>query len=351
MPRVNQHHIARRLNISQITVSRALRGGAVSEETRRRVLEACAEMGYHVNHTAQSLVSGRTRNIIYAVESFTDLSGDITHAQLIGAGELALGQGYKISIDLVDRVPELAASGFMDGALVAVHSPEKHAAFMDWARRTEFPIVLVDWPVDEPGIANAHIDNHQAAMEVTRHLLDLGHRDLIFFGLVNTVICQTRWQGVQDAVLAVPGASVRVFPIDRWVKRPEEVLAWQAQFAALKPLPTAIIASSDSCATGLLFMLTEMGIRVPADVSLAGFDNARWTMCLNPPLTTVDLQGSQVGKMAMQALLRLLAGSRRHSLRTVSAQLIVRASTAVCCLHQTDSPNAPAVAQIKPLNA
>lgn len=328
MSRVNQAHIARHLGISQATVSRALHGGSVSEEIRQRVADACEELGYHLHHTAHSLASGRTGNVIYAIQAFSDLSGEMTHRHLIAAGELALAKGYKVSIDTAARVPSLAASQFMDGALIAIHSPAAFPELMQWINTTDFPVVLVDVPVDGPGIANVRVDDFQAAWDLTSYLLSLGHRHLGFFGLVeDSAICMMRYEGFSAAAEQLGGVRTQVVPIERWVGRPESVSAMHDSLSSVD-MPTAFVASSDACAAGLVNVLEELGLQVPKDVSVTGFDNSRWSGGLRPPLTTMDLQSHMVGQVAMQTLLRLLQGGRRRTIRRIRAELVVRGSCA-----------------------
>lgn len=328
MTRINQQHVAKLLNISQATVSRAIHGGAVSEETRRIVFRACEQLGYKVHYTAQSLASGRTSNLVYAIEAFKDLSGEVTHNQLIGAGDRALAEGYKLSMGLIDDVPELAACGFMDGALVAIHTPAKHPEFMEWVRHTDFPVVLVDAPVEEPGIANVRIDHWQAGYELTRYVLSLGHKSVAFFGLVaGSKICTDRYQGFLSALQQEASAVGSMVEIEHWIGRPEDVLNLRYLVARLDPLPTAIIASSDACAMGLIDLLRTLGYSVPDDISVAGFGNSRWSGVMSP-LSTIDLQGVAVGKAAMDTLLRLLDGGRRRATRKVPGILVARTSCA-----------------------
>ncbi|HET7559701.1 MAG TPA: LacI family DNA-binding transcriptional regulator [Limnochordia bacterium] len=329
MPRIDQRHIARTLNLSQATVSRALHGGPIAEATRQRVLAECERLGYQVHYTAQSLASGRTQNIVYAVEAFSDLAGENTHNQLIGAGESAFAAGYKLCVDLIGRTPELAAAGFMDGALIALHAPHRHEKTLAWLRETDFPVVLVDAPVEEPRIANVRIDDERAGFELTGHVLGQGHRDVVFFGLLEqSKSCAARWRGFRRAIAVRDDACGRVVPIDRWVIRPESVLEYAAAVSALKPFPTAFVAASDACAAGLIQLLAKLGLRVPTDVSVVGFGNSRWSAALTPGLTTVDLAGFQVGQSALEALLRLISGNRRRLVRNLPGELVVRTSCA-----------------------
>ncbi|HLU59454.1 MAG TPA: LacI family DNA-binding transcriptional regulator [Pseudonocardia sp.] len=322
--------VAEAAGVSIATVSRALHGlPRVSEETRRRVLAAAAELRYVASPSAASLASGQT-NAIGVVAPFVNrwYFAVIVHSaeeRLRKAGyDLLL---YSLGTNAHERRRAFAGTLLrkrVDGVLVlGLHpTPEEVAALS----AVGGPVAIVGAEV--PGWASVRIDDEAAARCAVRHLLDLGHRRIGFIGgddELHTAMPADRRLGYR-AELAAAGLPTRPeleavggFTVTGGHDAAERLLA-------LPERPTALFAASDEMAMGALQAARRSGLRVPEDVSVIGIDDHEMAHLME--LTTVAQPVVAQGTLAAEMILAALTEPERPPPAvTVPTELVVRGST------------------------
>ncbi|TDC02308.1 LacI family DNA-binding transcriptional regulator [Nonomuraea longispora] len=317
--------VARTAGVSAQTVSRTLRDSPnVNPETRKRVLAAVEQLGYRFNNAARVLSSGRSHTIGLVLLQ----SGGYYSRSAVTAGvEAAAGEeGYAVSIATIARLDtglmerslsKLADQG-VDGIVIAVPLISVTQKMEDITR--DIPTVTLDGS----RTASARvlgIDQKEAGRIATRHLLDLGHRQVWHVsGPDEWIEARQRRQGWQECLAA---AGVEAPPPLEGDWSPDSGYR-QGQVLAMIPDVTAVFAASDEMAFGVIRALREGGRSVPADVSIVSVDDIELAAYCAPPLTTVRQDFYRSGAAAVALLLRQADAGET----LVTASLSVRASTA-----------------------
>jgi LacI family transcriptional regulator, galactose operon repressor len=302
--------VAREAGVSVATVSRVFNDkGPVREETRERVLAAATELLYVPHLGARSLITSRTNTIGVLLP---DLHGEFFSELIRGIDLTARGHGFHVLLssshsdrDEVTAVVR-ALNGRVDGLLLM--SPEQDPVAMLGPLPGAVPVVLLNSPAVDSGLDVLGVDNFGGARELTRYLLAQGHRRIaLIAGPEHNHDASERRRG-WAAALADAGRP----------PAPELVLAGDfseasgftagQRLAALAPRPTAVFAANDAMAVGCLAALRAAGLRVPEDVSLAGFDDIPIARYLSPPLTSVRVEIAELGAGALERLVAILRG-------------------------------------------
>ncbi len=302
--------ICRATGFSTATVSRVLNDSPlVTEATKQKVRAALDELGYRPNHAARSLKLNRTGMIAVV---FPDFDNGFFTDVLRGVDEMAsefdvhlltaFTHGPHDEQDLITRmVRERRADALI---LMNLTFPE---AFLRALLRWKMPIVLIDRPLKKSPMVSVGIDNRSGAAAMTRHLIGLGHRDIVFVtGPAGTYDAEERLAAfrktMKAAGLAVPADSI--WPGDfteaGGARRMAEHLRRNA------PLPDAIFAANDAMAVGVLRTLREAGRQVPGDVAVVGFDGSDCARHLD--LTTIQAPMRAMGREAARQALDLIQG-------------------------------------------
>jgi len=216
--------------------------------------------------------------------------------------------------------------GMADGLLLVL--PRNPEAYLESLRQRRFPYVLVDHQgIDETGPA-VGATNFQGAYDATQHLLSLGHRRIGFItGQMEMGCARDRLAGYRAALLATG-----IPPDPQWVRegdffQPDGFAGAQALLALPQP-PSAIFASNDVSAFGVMEAVRDAGKRLPDDMSIVGFDDIPQAAQVNPTLTTVRQPLEQMGRTAARMLLEIIGNEARPTARVeLPTELIVRAST------------------------
>lgn len=201
------------------------------------------------------------------------------------------------------------------------------AGALDALRGAGLPLVMLDSdPADTGVAARVNLDIADGMRQVAGHLLALGHRRFVHLAsAVDSWTFAARGRALHDALRAVPGTSVRT------VKAPLDVhagrLAAERTLAAPGPRPTALVCDDDILAAGACKAARRLGLRVPEDLSVTGFDDLALATAVEPELTTVQLPAEQVGERGMAALLAVL-DDRPAEPGSLPVQLVARGSSA-----------------------
>ena len=342
MARVTLKTVAERVGVSPMTVSNAFsRPDQLSAALREKILATAAELGYAgPDPAARGLARGATGTvgILFHGTPRQALSDEFSAlflavmAEELGRGGLALTLLPNAGTAEVVPVRDVA----MDGAII--YSCSTSESSFGWLRKRRLPLVLVD----EPGggeldaYSSVNVDDRAGARAAAAHLVALGHRRIAVLtaGPADPApgdwfVPQQRLRGWLD-VLGPAGIDPVVRHLDR---EPDEVRLAAARELLVAPgRPTAVLCFSDSFAADVLRAAADLGLGVPGDLSVVGFDDAPLALRLSPPLTTVKQDVDAKGSLAAAELLKAVRRRRaaepervRHHL--LPTELAVRGST------------------------
>ena len=331
---VTIHDIARKLNISASTVSRALNNHPrISVETIRKVKNAARKFNYQPNVLASSLRTGKGRSIGLIVPKinrffFADTISGIESVITPAGFNLIICQSNEQYSREVENVKTLISSR-VAGIIISISGETRDAGHLKMIIENDIPLVQFDRACE--GIRSSKVlnTNEAGAFEATTHLIQRGYRKIACFaGSLVLNIYQERLEGYRKAL-----KSAGMKFDDEMVI--ESDLTYQFGIEATRELmenkhPDAIFSSGDFAALGALSRLKKMKIRVPRDVGVVGFANELVTDYSDPPLTSVNQFGYMMGNQAARRLLDEMSQDRQtRSFKTimVPTQLVVRKSS------------------------
>ncbi len=325
------HEVAARAGVSHQTVSRVINDSPrVAEQTRGRVLKAVAELDYRPNKAARNLVSKQS-TLIGVITFATHFYGPARI--LTSIDQAARKFGYRILLaSLSDPSPQLVDLAARDliahgveGIIVNVPIELDPVRIQPSFRGVPAMVMDAD---GKNRVATAALDNEAGSRLATRHLTQLGHSKIACISGLLAWRCgrlrQRAWQRTLQAMRLAPGPVVEG--------------DWSSEggyHAARKLLEigsdnfSAIVVGNDQMALGVLRALHEAGIRVPAQVSLVGFDNIPEAAFFDPPLTTIDHDFDAVARYSLEYLIQIIrdpAIPREH--KSLAPKLVCRQSTA-----------------------
>jgi DNA-binding LacI/PurR family transcriptional regulator len=326
--------IAERAGVSVMTVSKALRDARdIAPETKARLQRLAQQMGYVPDAMARSLRNRSTRLFGLVISATTN---PIFARLVMGLEERAHEMGYELilahSLNQPEReevcIRRLLARRVEGLFISPVYRLEPSAPIYVELEARRFPTVLLGHAAPFcRNFVSIETDDVTASQQLTRHLLELGHRRIAFFcGPTASPWAVERFEGYRRA-LREAGLEVDdrlVFSAGSTI---EDGAAAAAQFAAEKTGATAIQAVNDLVAIGAADTLLRQGLRIPDDLSITGFGNILTAEYFRVPLTTVRQPKLRLGTAAMDAMVQLLAGNRPET-RRLNAEIILRQSTA-----------------------
>lgn len=332
-PRITQKEVAKKAGVAQATVSLVLNGGRdkVSVTTAERIEAAIADLGYQPNRFAQALRTQRTHVIACVVP---DLANPFYPSLVVAVQRVARAAGFEvITIDTEGQlanerqVVAAAQQGRFDGIVgVFFNLGVKELTPLG---KAGVPVVRIEASHKAGGplpIDDLFIDNEAAARALTQHLLDLGHRSVAMIAAPGGPQ-QVRLKGYLAAMAPLNAEPLVLeaarFTVDGGRDAADRLLAGG------RPV-SAIIAANDLLAIGVMQSLIAHGLKIPDDISVAGFDDILASALVTPPLTTVAQFQDQLGARAAERLLaRLASGTIEPGLaEEMSFELIIRASIA-----------------------
>lgn len=337
--------IAKILNISTSTVSRALRDTYdVNPETQKQVLELAAKLGYKPNIHASALASGSTRNIVVVIPFITNY---YFSSVISGIQETAYGKGYNIVLlltnDDADRekylIENLSISN-LDGLLVSIASGTSHTHHFESIINKGVPIVFFDRVPQDLESSKVIQDDYYGAFRATEYLINKGYRRIAHLsGNLHLLITQNRLKGYIDALNKY---KIRVRP--EWIihsgfscQHGEEDMD---RIFELEEMPNGIFAINDRKAVGAIIAIKRKGKTVGKDIGVIGFTNDPISLIVEPSLTTVEEPAFEIGQKSCELLIKHL--NNRHFLPkqiVLSGNLIERDSTKRTVTRQQSVPD------------
>ncbi|MCV2395010.1 LacI family transcriptional regulator [Actinotalea sp. M2MS4P-6] len=328
MARVTIHDVARAAGVSVATVSKVVNDRyGVAAGTSERVRQVIDELGYESSLVARSLRSHQTHVIGILVAEFEPFSTEI----LKGVSQAIAGTGYELlaysgggqvgtGVGWERRSLSRLSGTLIDGALLVTPTVVDVTA--------PVPVVAVDPHTGPSGLPTVDSDNLRGAVAATEHLLSLGHRRIGFLGgREDLESSRRREEGFRQAMAA---AGVEVDPdlVQVGGYRRETAVEPAERLLSLADPPTAIFAANDLSALGVLDVAHRLGLRIPHDLSVVGFDDVPEAVAAEPALTTVRQPIQDMGAAATSMLLGLIGGAADdHTHLRLPTSLVVRGST------------------------
>jgi DNA-binding LacI/PurR family transcriptional regulator len=333
--RITSRDIARAAGVSQTTVSFVLNkteGTCISAKTKARVLNVAESLGYVPNSAARTLVSGRTRTLGLVLARGDLMRFDAFAPPLMfGISQVCNTHGYKLLVEAVDPGSrrdayfELARSKSID-ALIVLNSNSEDEGLVRLIE-SNFPVVLFG-SICHPQENSITPNTSRAVDQIARHLIQLGHRQI-----AHITYAPLRYVGASERLKVFRRALDRAkldfdeslvglgdFSVESGYRAMHTILARQR-------LPTALFAGNDTIAAGAISALRDVGLSVPGDVAIVGFDDLPIAAYLSPRLTTVATQPIAQGEQAALAAIELLKGQpvgKRNC--NLSLEFIIRES-------------------------
>ncbi|MFQ5651099.1 MAG: LacI family DNA-binding transcriptional regulator [bacterium] len=328
--------VAHKAGVSLSTVSLVLNNKPnVSQETRKKVEDAIAELNYHPRRNARGLASKKTHNIgfILTEDHFSNAEPFYTKV-FLGTEFEARKYDYYILLTIVQKsfressqVPRFLLERNVDGIVLAGKVP---AGLVDYVQRMELPLVLVDYFTSPDRCSRVLIDNFQGARLAVEHFISNGHRQIAFIGgEINHPSISERLRGYQET-LTSHGLQIS----DRLISSKEPLTGVENGYEATRTLLaggacfTAIFASNDTVAIGAMRYLREKRFRVPQDVSIIGFDDIDMCLQVEPRLSTIKVFKEDLGAIAVRRLVEMIDNKKMTVDQVlVPTELVLREST------------------------
>lgn len=326
--------VAKKAGVAHTTVSRALRGSPlISPATTERVRQIATEMGYQPSAAARSLKTNRSQVLGVIVSAIDD---PFFSEILQGIEDVAQENGYSLFIAASQRdllreryIVRTMREHRVDGVILC--STPFSAEQSKQLRLYEVPLVVINNQSAEDYRYSIYHDDLDGSCQIMKHLIGLGHRRIAYLGYARSGRTNAKRLAGYREQLRAAGLTVEAgYEFEVQTSDPAGGRSAVNHFLSLSPRPTAIFCYNDMLAIGLLRGLQESGLRVPADCSVAGFDNITLSAFTTPPLTTFDQPKRTIGAQAAELVLGLLddEDALGPKIQTLKGSLLVRGSTA-----------------------
>jgi len=307
-PETTIHDIAKALNISASTVSRALKDNPlISEATRNKIKKAALEMGYRPNILAANFRTRRTNTIGVIVPL---INRHFFSSVISGIEDIAYQQGFAVTIsqsnDNFEKESKIAQALFtnrVDGLILSIGMQTQNFDHLKLFSDRNIPLVFFDRVVDEIEAHKITVDDFEGGYIATKHLIDQERKRIAMIGgPLNLKIYENRQKGyikaLQDAGLKADKSIVLHNSLTR--KDGENAVR---KLLMIDPLPDAIFCANDTTALSAIIHLRKKKIRVPEDIAIVGFSNEPFSEVVTPSITTIKQPGFEMGQKAAQLLI------------------------------------------------
>jgi DNA-binding LacI/PurR family transcriptional regulator len=327
---LNIRAVAKRARVSVATVSRTLnRVPTVNSRMTKRVWEAVSELGYIPNPNARALVSGRSGIIGLIVPG---ISNPLFSELVRRFEDVAIENGYEILVSSTNDDPkriEMCVRRHLQRNVegVAILSMGIEQPMVEQLAHRNMPLVLVDAGPDNASTSILKIDYRHGIRQGVQHLAALGHRKIGFIsGPMNLYSAQSRKRAFEQSI-----EECGIRPTLEWYTEGDHTLEGgieaMEQILGASCHPTAIMCSNDLTAIGALHKSHRVGLRVPHEMSIVGFDDIPMARMMSPPLTSIQIPRMELASMAVKALIAHIEGSSPRREYAISTRLVVRESS------------------------
>jgi LacI family transcriptional regulator len=341
---VDIRDVARRARVSTATVSRTVNQVAtVDAQLAKRVWKAIEELGYYPNRSARALVSGRSHVFGLIVSEITNPF----FPEIVQTFEnLAVEHHYEILLTSTVHDPkrmELAVrrmiEGRVDGVAILTFGMEDN--LLEHLRFRNLPLVFVDIGPKAPRVSNIRVDYADGIRQAVQHLAALRHERIAFVTGPLRLRSAVARRDAFEAAMREIGLPVKPSFVVEGDHRLEGGKIALQKLCELRERPTALMCSNDMTAIGVMREAFELGIKVPQDLSVIGFDDIRMAEFMTPPLSTIQMSQSELARLAFEALLKEVKRenpSPDGSEYTLRTHLVLRSSTMFSPQHNQAKP-------------
>lgn len=305
--------IARELNVSSSTVSRALKDyPGISDETKRKVKELADKLNYRPNAIALSLRKSRSFTIGVIIPEVVHF---FFSTVISGIEEVAFSRGYNVILTQTNEKlarekssVETMLSNQIDGFLVSFSKETKDFSHFSKLMDQGFPIVFFDRMPDIPKAINVTVDDFTGSYEATKHLISQGYKNIVHLaGPANLKISKERERGYREALLDSGIPINPAFIVECPQGTNEEAYQITLEiFREFTEKPDAFFANNDMAAVGAMMASKSLNLKVPEDIGVVGFSNWQFCSILDPSLSSVSQPGVKLGAKATELLLDII---------------------------------------------
>jgi LacI family transcriptional regulator len=308
------YDIAKHLSISATTVSRGLKNHpTINKDTRKKIFDTAEKLGYRSNLFASSLRSKKTHTLGVIVHN---LNSYFVATVLAGMEDIANREGYNLiishSLESVEK--EIANSRTMfnkrvDGLLVSLAYDTDNIDHLEPFFKKRIPVIFFDRTYDHPDSISVVIDNYKAAYDITKHLISHGCKRIMHLGgNMSRNVYADRFMGYKRAL---QDHNINFDESLLIISKLNEEAGIQAARQIIKMgdlRPDGVFSANDTAAVHCMIKLKEAGIRIPANIAFAGFNNDTISKIIEPNLTTINYSGYEMGEAAATCLINYLTG-------------------------------------------
>ncbi|MFL9482279.1 LacI family DNA-binding transcriptional regulator [Chitinophagaceae bacterium LWZ2-11] len=331
---VTIYDIAKELNISPATVSRALKNHpAISNATKKKIQDLAKQKGYRSNIFAGNLRKQKTNTIGVIIH---ELNSHFTTSVLAGIEKVTTAAGYDLIIGHSSETYKKEVANAhnlfhkrVDGLIASLSYDTKDTAHFDPFIEKGIPVVFFDRVEDSVVSTKVVIDNFKAGYDATTHLIQQGCKRIVHVtASLQRNVYSDRFKGYKQALT---NHKINFSPKHLIINDLSEKAAIETakQIMKMQPLPDAVFITNDFCAAICMKTMLEAGIRVPQDIAFVGFNNDVISTIVEPKLTTINYPGMQMGEIAGKNLIEQLTD--KHTGVTdkviITSELIIRASS------------------------
>lgn len=329
------YDIAEKLKISASTVSRGLQGNpAVSDKTRKKIADKAKELGYRSNNFASNLRKSKTHTIGVLMH---ELNSTFMLSVLSGIEKVIAQTDYDIIIahSAESGVKEVANAHNLfhkrvDGLIASLAFDTPDLSHFDEYINKKIPIIFFDRVEENNAGTKVIINNFKAGYDVTKHLIQQGCKRIAHItGSLTRNVYDLRYKGYLAALNEYKLKVDEKLVIVNNLKK-EPCIQAAKQLLQMKQMPDGLFVTNDYSAAICIQTFKEAGIKVPADIAVAGFNNDTVSTIIEPKLTTISYSGFNVGETAAQMLINHLKGSSDINMTStvvLNSELIVRESS------------------------
>ncbi|ERM84605.1 hypothetical protein P872_24620 [Rhodonellum psychrophilum GCM71 = DSM 17998] len=331
--------IAKELNISPSTVSRALKDyPGISDETKEKVKALAAKWSYRPNAVAMSLRRSKSFTIGVIIPEVVHF---FFSTVISGVEEIAFSNGYNVilcqtneSLAREKSSIETMLSNQIDGLLVSFSKETVDFEHFKKLIDINFPIVFFDRVPDLENTVNVTVNDFQGAFEAVKHLIAQGCTKIVHLaGPKNLDISKQRQKGYMEALKQANIPLNQDWIIECPKGTQEESFQITKEIFEKSPVPDGVFASNDIAAAGSMMALKSLGLKIPENVGVVGFSDWQFSAMIDPPLSTVSQHGFNIGQTATKLLLDLIdkkkeaITTREHRTIVLETELIIRQSS------------------------
>ncbi len=325
--------IAKRLNISLSTVSRALRNASdVNPDTKKAVMALSEELNYQPNKLALSLRQKQTHTIGVIVPNLDY----VLSLMVRGIDEVALEAGFTVMVCQSNESfgreilnTRRLLESLVDGFIISVSSESKSFDHFKKIQERNLPVVVFDRVTPHLTAPSVRIDNEEGGFVATEHLIEQGYRRIaVLAGPENLGVSNSRMDGYLNALKKHKIKKDPALIVHCDFNQDYAYFA-TLELLAMKKRPDAIFTISDRMAIGAMLAIKKKGLRMPQDIGLVGFNNEPVTSLVTPSISSVDMPSFELGKVAAKLFIETMHNKENMDLeeKVLKPKLIIRESS------------------------